>query len=571
MIGNSIRNLKRWNQVLAVLVRHGFAGTLQQIGLSDLVSRVLKLTSLTRSEGELIDLPTAQRLRLAMEELGPTYIKIGQVLSTRRDIVPDDWATEFEKLQSDCPRVPFDEIQKVLNASFPGTLDTLFKSIDETPLAAASMAQAHAAVLNDGTDVVLKILRPGIRETIGGDMEILRFLAKLADEHLGNLGFNPVDTVNEFARELERETDLTNEGRATERLARMFEDDENIGFATIYWNATTKDVVCQSRVRGHLLASTPPSEINHHDRKALVKNGARAVFHQTLGVGFFHADPHPGNIFVQAGGRVVFIDCGMTGFVDESMRMHLAELVYGVTKNDADMVMRAAVSIADVDPDTADLRGARADVQELVARFVGVPLDRIDLADVLDDFFQTLRRHDLRCPPDIVLLIKAMSTIEGVATAYDPDFDMVSFTRPYVEKLLKSRFSPQAIAKQAKETALAFLGLVRDTPHELTSLFRRIRTNRLRVQMDVIGIEDLNTTIEAASEKLSFAVQIASLVMASSVLVLASRGEGFVFHLGLAGFVISGSFATALMVSAWRQRRKMSRRARLMRRARGEE
>jgi ubiquinone biosynthesis protein len=251
--------------------------------------------------------------------------------------------------------------------------------------------------------------------------------------------------------------------------------------------------------------------------------------------------------------------------------MHLAELVWGVTKNDADMVMRAAVAIADVDPDTTDLKGARVDVQELVARFVGVPLERIDLADVLDDFFQTLRRYDLRCPPDIVLLIKAMSTIEGVATAYDPTFDMVGFTRPYVEKLLKSRFSPQAIAKQARETAMAFLSLVRDTPHELSSLFRRIRTNRMRMQMDVVGIEDLNATIDAASEKLSFAVQIASLVMASSVLVLASNGEGFVFHVGIAGFVISATFASVLMLAAWRRRRKVARRSKIMRQARGEE
>jgi len=260
----------------------------------------------------------------------------------------------------------------------------------------------------------------------------------------------------------------------------------------------------------------------------------------------------------------------MTGFVDESTRMHIAELVYGITKNDSEMVMQAAISISGVDPDEIDLKGARADVQELVARFVDVPLDQINLGSVLDQFFQVLRRHNLKCPADIVLLIKAMSTIEGVATTYDPDFDMVSFTRPYIEKLLRRRFSPHAVAKQARETAFAFLSLIRETPGDLSGLFRRIRSGRLRMQMDVIGIEDLTSTIDAASEKLSFSVQNASVVMASSVLVLASRGEGFVFHLGLAGFVISAGFALHLMFTAWRQRRRITRRAKLMRQARGE-
>jgi ubiquinone biosynthesis protein len=302
----------------------------------------------------------------------------------------------------------------------------------------------------------------------------------------------------------------------------------------------------------------------------VVVNGARAVFHQTLEAGFFHADPHPGNIFVHDDGSITFIDCGMTGFVDESTRMRLAEIVYGVVRNDPDMVMRAALLVADVDQDAVDLKAARSDVQQLVARFVGVPLERINLADVLDDFFQTLRRHDLRCPADIVLLIKALGTIEGVATRMDPSFDLVAFTQPYIERLLKSRFSPRAVARRVREAALELVHLGEVLPTEIATFLRRARRNRLRVQLDVVAIEDLVVGVEDASERLSYAVLIASLVMASSILVLASKGDGVAFYLGMGGFVASATLAFGLIVNGWRRRRRLRRMSRRMRKARGE-
>ena len=570
MLGNHLRNIKRWNQILRVLTRYGFVGFLRDIGLGDVVRRILGGRSYFQAETEILELPVAARLRRVMEDLGPTFIKLGQVLSTRRDIVPDEWADEFAKLQSDCPRVPYEEIEELLRTTYAGKFDELFQSVDPDPIAAASMAQAHRATLANGDAVVLKILRPGIRDMIAGDMDALRFLAKLAEEHLPSMGFDPVPTVEEFARELSRETDLTNEGRATERLARMFEDDERISFPTVFWDATTKDVLCESVAPGDLLADVQPEALSSEVRRAIVTNGSRAVFHQTLEVGFFHADPHPGNIFYQPDGSLTFIDCGMTGFVDEATRLRLAEIVYGVVKNDPDMVMRAALLVADADPDSIDLRAARSDVQQLVGRFVGVPLERIDLGGVLDEFFQTLRRHDLRCPPDIVLLIKAMGTIEGVATKIDPTFDLVGFTQPYIEKLLKSRFSPKAVARRVREVSMELVNLAETAPGEISSLFRRLRKNRFRVQLDLVAIEDLVGGLEDASERLSYAVLIAALVVASSVLVLASRGGGIAFHLGVAGFVVSATLAFVLLASGWLRRRRLRRLGKRLRKARGE-
>jgi ubiquinone biosynthesis protein len=547
VIGNQIRNIKRWKQIVQVLARYGFVEFLREIGLGDVVASVLERVRFGRGEAELMRMPTPVRLRKAMEELGPTFIKLGQVLSTRRDLVPDEWATEFAKLQSGCPSVPFSDIEGQLDEAFP-----------------------DGAVLLDGTTVVLKILRPKIREMIIGDMEALRFLANLVDEHIPNVGFDPKATVEEFAKELDRETDLTNEGRATERLTTMFADDPEVDFPTIHWHATTRDVLCESLATGTLLADLDVSSLTDEQRRSIVTIGAGAVFHQTLEVGFFHADPHPGNIFIRPDGGLTFIDCGMTGFVDDQTRLRLAEIVYGITRNDADMVMRAAISLADVDLDKVDIKAARADVQQLVGRFVGVPLDRIDMGGVLDEFFQTLRRHDLRCPADVVLLIKALTTIEGVAMQIDPTFDLISFTRPYIEKLLKGRFSPKALARRFREAGMEILHLGETLPGELSSFLQRARRNRLRLQLDIVAIEDLVVGLEDASERIGYALLISALVMASAILVLASRGTGIAFHLGVAGFVVSATFAFGLMFNGWRNRRKLKKRTRALRRARGE-
>ena len=569
MIGSQLRNLKRWNQILHVLVSHGFASFLREIGLGDAAASVLDKV-LMKDEAELLRQPTPVRLRLAMEELGPTFIKLGQVLSTRRDLVPDEWAAEFSRLQSDCPKVPFEEIRAQLQQTLGDRLDELFSEIDETPIAAASMAQAHRAVMKDGRVVVLKVLRPGIRELIDSDMDALRLIARLADEHLPNQGIDPIATVEEFARELDRETDLEDEARSTERLEAMFKDEPSIRFPRIHWEATTRDCLCEDRVEGTLLADLDPETLSPEIRRAIVENGSRATFHQTLEVGFFHADPHPGNIFVHEDGSITFIDCGMTGFVDEETRLRLAEIVYGVVGNDPDAVTRAAVAIANIDDEDVDMVPLRSDVERMVSRFVGVPLERIDLGNVLDEFFQALRRHDLLCPPNIVLLIKAMGTIEGVATAVDPSFDLVAFTRPYIERLLKRRFSPRAVARRVRNVGVSLLQLGESLPGDVSSLLRRIRRNRLRIQLDLVAIEDVVAGVEDASERLGYAILIASLVMASSILVLASNGAGLTWYLGMGGFLFSATLAFGLIINSWRRRRRLKKLGLRLQRARGD-
>ena len=557
-LAHQLRNLGRYRQILSVLIKYGFADFVRHTGLSAVVSRSLGILGTRgRSEADFIQQSRETRLRLAIEELGPTFIKLGQVLSTRRDLVPDEVAEEFERLQSGCPVVPFEKIKAQLDREFSGRVDEIFQSIEEKPIAAASMAQAHRAILADGQKVVLKILRPGIEEILSADMEILQFIAGVVEDYFENVGFDPVAVAEEFSRELKREVDLMQEGRSTDNLRAAFSDDPSIDFPKVYWQATTKRVLCLQEIEAELLANVAPETFSPEIRKKIVENGSRAVFRMTLEMGFFHADPHPGNIFARPDGGIIFIDCGMVGHVDHETRLHIAELVYGVTRNDADEVMNCALALAEMDPDKIDIRRARSDVQQMVDQFIGVEMDRIDLGQVLDDFFQTLRRYGLQCPPDVVLLIKAMSTIEGVGARLDPDFDMVTFAHPYIAKLLKDRYSPKAIVRRIKVASESYLRAAEKLPTDISAIMRKIRRNEVKFDFELRRMEELIETVETATDNVAHSLLISAIVIASAILVHSAPSEqiSVLGTLGVIGFVTASLMGFSLMFKSWRHRR----------------
>lgn len=547
-ISRRIRNLQRYAEVLQVLARHGFGDLVNELRLDRLLERGLGLVGV-RPKPESERLSRAERLRTAMEELGPTFIKLGQVLSTRPDLVPPEWAEEFKRLQHDVPSLPYEVIHKGLEEEFPGRVDELFKSIQHKPLAAASMAQAHRATLRDGTKVVLKILRPRIQEVTEADMEILGTLADLAESHFNNLGFSPKEVVREFARELAKEVDLEHEGRSTDRLRAYFEGDEGVVFPKVYWQATTRNVLAVEEMHGVLLAHRTAENLHQDDRKRVVENGARAVLRQCLEIGFFHADPHPGNLFALPGGKVGFIDCGMTGELDGRTTQQLANLVQGVVSGDLDKVVAVVGVLGDVEQSKLDERAFRADIRSFVGHFENVPLDRLNFRLVLQEFFARLREHRIRCPADLILLIKAMTTIEGVARDLDPSFEMIDFARPYIEKMVQKQYGYAAMRKRLQKTLLGYTELAEDLPGEIRPILTQLRRNKLAVNLEHRGLHDLTRTIEHASRNIAFCLIIAAMLVGSSILVHAGRGQTLwgLTAVGIAGF-LAAAVLTVLIV-----------------------
>ncbi|MFO0963275.1 MAG: AarF/UbiB family protein [Phycisphaerales bacterium] len=560
-VARRLKNAQRYREVIGVLARYGFASFVAQSGFGPLRRGG---SEWLYSRDGTIDLSTAPfevRLRKAMEELGPTFIKIGQILSTRRDLVPDSVADEFAKLQADCPKIPFDRVRAALDEQLKGRTDEFFQWIDPEPLAAASMAQVHAAIWKDGSEVVIKLLRPDAADQIEADMEAIAFVARLAEDRLAKSGFSPTEIVNEFREELRRETNLTIEARSTDRMRRSFEHDEGIAFPRIYWEATTPGVLTIERVKGRLLARTPYSSIPKEIRKKIIQNGARAVFRQTLELGFFHADPHPGNIFIHDDGRVTFIDCGMVGRIGADARQRIAELVFGVATGDARLVMRAAMRMGNVEPDSIDERALLDDVQEVVDQFIGKPIAEIDVAAVLDKFYQILRDYQVKCPADMVLLIKAMGTIEGVARDLDPDYEIIESAKPFIYKLINDRYSPKALTKRVANTLFSYAELIDSLPRQISGILRKIRLGEAKVNFHFEGIERFRMTVEHTATTVAYALLISALLVASSILVLSSRNETSspIAVLGLVGFLLAGFLSVGLIWDIWRTRRMVSR------------
>jgi ubiquinone biosynthesis protein len=535
---DAIRDVRRAVEIVAVLSRHGFGDALQDSKIDRIFEKGKALVGLapTHTEGHL---SRAARLRKVMEELGPTFVKLGQLLSTRPDLIPADWAQEFKGLQHDCPAVPFEAIKERLQVEFPGKLDQLFRSIDPVPLAAASIAQVHRAVLHDGSAIVLKVVRPGIHEIVSADLAILRALAEASELHFSNLGYSPVEVVKEFDREIHRELDLIHEGQSTDRLRALFVTDNGVVFPKVYWEATTTSVLGLEEIRGTLLSELKITQLSVEERRALVTNGARAVFRQCLEEGFFHADPHPGNLVALSEGRIAFIDCGMTGQLDGDTLTHLGELAQGVVSGDVERVARVVAALADAPPDKEEDRAFRADIREFVAHFAHAPLGRLHMGDLLQDFFNKVRAHSMRCPADLVLLIKALTTIEFVAKDLDPTFDVIAFSEPYVLDLVKRRHSISEIQHRAGEAFIEYATFAENFPRDLGVFLKQLRKNKVAITIEHAGLFKLTETVEHASKNISFALVASALLVSSAILVLADRGQAGngPSAIGMTGFI----------------------------------
>ena len=558
-IRRGIRNTKRAAEVIAVLAKHGFRQFLSDTGIERVIERGQEILLRSKPEAATPAKPFAVRVREALEELGGTFIKLGQVLSTRPDLVPTELADELRSLRSNCPTVPYTEIRKRLEEEFGDKLDEHFQSIDEVPLAAASIAQVHRAVLKDGTHVVLKIVRPGIEEVIESDIDILTELARLTENRISEMGYSPKETVREFQQELSREVDLLHEGRSTDRFRKNFADDPKIHFPIVYWPSTTRRVLTLEHVQGTLLSETDFSAMSAEQRRTIVEKGSEGVFRQCLEHGFFHADPHPGNIIATSDGGICFIDCGMTGRIDRETMQSLATLVMSVINSDLDKVLEATMSLCDADKALKFDRTFRRDAWSFIARFERGTIESLDMAGLLNEFFALMRRYRIRCPADLVFLIKALSTIQGAAREIDPTFDLVAHGRPQLEKLIRDRYGFTAARDRLLKSAQRYLSLMEDLPDEVRDVLDQIRRREFSVNLRHHGIDRLNDdTLEHASGTIAVGLLIAGLLVGSSVLILAERGmEGSTFlrGVGVTGIIIAIVLAITLPIR-WIRRRK---------------
>lgn len=553
LVSRTYRHISRYRQILTVLFKYGFGDLVDRLN----VSRYLELGAqiLGRGRGEPVEAYTRyERIRMAFEELGPTFIKMGQILSTRPDLIPVTFAEELSKLQDSVPPFPFEQVKELIETELDTGLGDIFLSIEESPLAAASIAQVHRARLNSGRDVVVKVRRPGIERTVSIDLEILLHLAGLAERHIPELSFyRPTRIVEEFARVIEREMDFSVEARYMERFARQFAGNDAIHVPVFFAEYSTTRVLTMEYIEGVKASNIEKLDATGYDRKLIASRGAELVLDQIFKFGLFHADPHPGNIFILPGNIICYVDFGMMGIVDQRSREDFVDILTGYVSRDEMKTAQAVLKVVEWEEEP-DRRALERDLSEFMEMHLYRTLKELRVGDVLQEFLNIISKHRLLIPADLYLMIKTLTEMEGLGLRLDPDFDMVQKARPYIRQIKMQKFSPRRIASEIFESGGDLVQLAKAIPGELRDILSQIKQGRLRVGLEHRGIEEFIDELDRSSNRIAFALIISSLIIGSSLIIAAGIGPYFLGlpFLGVLGFSIAGVFGIWLVIAIFR-------------------
>lgn len=546
VVGRTYRNLNRYRQILAVLFKYGFGDLIELLKIEQYIEVGLQLISKNR-RSRIEKLSRAERVRMAFEELGPTYIKLGQVLSTRPDLVPVDFTNELSKLQDNVPSFAFSAAKRIIETEFGSPLEELFDFFDEAPFASASIGQVHKAGLKDGETVAVKVQRPSIKKIIEVDLEIMLHLAMLVERNIMEIAlYRPVKIIEEFARTLEKEIDYTIEATSMERFARHFLNDPTIYIPKVFRDMTTEHVLTMELVDGIKVSEIDRLDEAGLDRKTITVRGANFYLKQVFDFGFFHADPHPGNIFILPDNVICLLDFGMTGSVDRQTRENFVDFIDSVAHRHEAKATQVLLKLTSWD-DEPDIRQLERDVTDFMGQHLYKPLKNIEVGKLLSHLLNLISRHRLMIAPDIFLMMKTMATIEGVALILDPDFDMIAQTAPFIRRIKLSRFHPERIADDLIQLVSEMLQFVEKFPKDMLEIARLIRQQKLSIKMEHKGFDAMLATHDRISNRISFSIIIAALIIGSALIVISEIPPLF-YGISLIGIVL---FSTAAIMGIW--------------------
>lgn len=554
MLGRTYRHMQRYRQILTILFKYGFGDLVDILKIEQYIEIGLQMISKKRRE-KIETLSRAGRVRMAVEELGPTFVKMGQILSTRPDLLPVEFIRELEKLQDNVPPFPHTEVEEIIQSELRAPLKEIFKSFEETPLASASLGQVHRAQLADGEDVVVKIQRPRIQKTIEVDLEIALHLATLMERHLeGGEIQRPTKIVEEFARTLENELDYGLEAAHMERFAMQFAGEPTIYVPKVYREATTRRVLTMEHINGIKISDIARLKKEGLEPRKIARTGFDLILKQIFVHGFFHADPHPGNVFVLPGNAICYLDFGMMGRINIETREHFADLIVNIAQRDEQKVADALVRLTIWD-DEPDYHSLERDVDQFISRHLYRPLKELELVKLLHQLLDLVAKYRLRVPPDLFLMIKALGTVEGVGRLLDPEFDVIRQSAPFLQRIQLNRLNPRRLSRDMLSYGAELIHLLKEIPGEIRKILRQTREGKIKIEFHHRALEPLLSTLDRVSNRLAFAIVLASLVIGSSLIVLAGIPPKWhdIPVIGLAGFVIAGVMGFWLLISILRR------------------
>ena len=552
-----IYNIQRLRQILGVLVKYGFGYIVDRLHIEQSIIGKKFFSLRPAKKLDIFNIPKPVRIRKVLEELGPTFIKLGQIMSTRPDLIPIELCRELEKLQDKIPPFEYKKVEEQVMHSLKSPVNELFSQFSKKPKAAASLAQVHSAQLKDGTKVMVKIQRPGIEKTIKKDIEILYELAKLADRYIEDIMvYNPTGLIDEFKKSIIKEIDFTKEANNIKRFRRQFASDDMVYIPKVFSELSSRQVLTVERIEGIKVSNNEEIDSAGLDRHKIAINGANAVLKMVFIYGFFHADPHPGNIFVLSDNRVAFIDFGMVGRIHKSTKAQIANILIGIVEHNVSRITNACTTIGVVD-EASDVKELELDLEDFIDRYYVESLSQLKVGHFLMDLIDSVTRNRIRIPSDLFLLSKAFMIIEGVGEKLDPSFDMVGLSKPFAEELMRQKYSPRKIAREIINFSELFYNFAISLPKELTVIIDKVKKGTLRIEFEHRGLEHLISEMDKVSNRIAFSVIIAALIVGSSIIMQTNKGPLlFEFPIfGIIGYVIAGIMGLWLAIAILRSGR----------------
>jgi len=501
---------------------------------------------------ETMQLSIPERVRLALEELGPTFIKLAQILSTRPDLIPPEYIRELEKLQDKVPSFPFEQVRQLIKKELGAEIEEIFESFNPETFAAASLGQVHMATLKgEGTEVIVKVQRPYIEKIIETDLEILFHLVRLAEKYIPAIRqYDPVGLVEEFAKTIRIELDYGTEGRNAERFKRNFSKDKTVYIPIVYWELCSKRVLTMEHIKGIKINNINELDKGGYDRKSIAESGAKAFMKQTLIDGFFHADPHPGNILVMKDGIIGFMDFGMMGKIDDETREKYVDLLMAILGRDSNRILAAMLDIGFTSQEKIDTRSLKIDIRDIVDQYYDRKLKDITLAELISQLVHISIKYHMKLPHELALLGKSLLTIEGIGLALDPEFNLTEIAKHYVEEIILERKSPQHLLLKVSNDISELYSLMVLIPRQLSRTLKKMEEGVFQLELQHKGLENLIHALDKATNKLSFSLILVAIIIGSSLIMQTDRGPHlFGFPLiGILGYLIAGLLGLWLII-----------------------
>ncbi|MFC2023844.1 ABC1 kinase family protein [Chloroflexota bacterium] len=557
-IFQTFRHLQRYNQIGRILTRYGFGHVLTQLGIGRAITPGLE--RLRFSSAEILRATPAERVRMVIEELGPTYIKLGQILSTRADIVPADMIKELEKLQDTVPPTEFSLVKEQVERELGAPLQDLFTTFEELPIASASLGQVHLAILPDGEKVAVKVLRPGVDKIIETDLDIVLELAALAEKRTDwGEYYGILSLVQEFADTLRMEQNYEQEGHNIDRYRHIFEGEDHVRIPSVHWPTTTRRVLTMERIQGIKITDLVALDEAGLDRKEIARRNIRILLHAVLEEGFFHADPHAGNFVVQPDDVIGVMDFGIMGQLDHAERLGIVLLFVGLFRGETDRVVEALSDLG-IATRAADRRNLTRDLDRLRVRYFGLELEKIRARSFVEDLMAVAFANRLKMPSNLVLVFKTIAMLEGNSLRLDPELNLFSELEPYARDALSELQSPVArvrlLADQTRQAVDAMLAL----PTQVQRMLEDIEAGEGSLSIRIKGLDEPTRRLTWAANRLVLAILAVAFVIGPALIIphiqqIWPQWQVGASFLVMGGFVVSLIITLFLVLSVWRSGR----------------